>query len=118
MPESGSGFERFFRELKRRRVLRVAGVYIVAGLAVVEGADLILPRLALPDWTVTLVVALVLLGFPLAVGVAWAFDITPEGVQKAQPSEAVGAAGADGGEARPRRGRDPPSPTCCSAGSL
>lgn len=71
-----------FGELKRRRVFRVAGVYVVAGFAVIEGADLLFPRLGLPDWTVTLVMGLVLLGFPLAVALAWAFDFTPEGIQR------------------------------------
>lgn len=95
MPESGSGFERFFRELRRRRVLRVAVVYIIAGWIVAQVSEVVGPALLLPPWTHTLVVVLLLLGFPVVVGVAWAFDITPEGVQKTRPAEAVGAAGAD-----------------------
>lgn len=79
MPEPRSSL---FDELKRRRVFRVAGVYVVAGFGVIEGADLLFPRLGLPDWTVTLVVGLVLLGFPLAVALAWAFDFTPTGIQR------------------------------------
>jgi pentatricopeptide repeat protein len=58
----------------------VAGVYLGAGLGTIYAADVILPALGLPDWTVTLVVVLVGLGLPLAVGLAWAFDMTPAGV--------------------------------------
>jgi len=70
-------------ELKRRRVVRVGLVYAVVGLGVIEAADLILPRLGLPDWTVTLVVVLTVLGFPAALALAWAFDVTPRGVKRA-----------------------------------
>ena len=70
--------KRLTQELKRRRVYRVAIVYVVVGLVVVEAANNLLPALKLPDWTVTLVVALAILGLPIAVGLAWAFDVTPE----------------------------------------
>lgn len=72
----------FLAELKRRKVVRVAIVYVVVGLVVVEAANNLLPALNLPDWTVTLVVALAILGFPVAVALAWAFDITPSGVKR------------------------------------
>ncbi|UCC82579.1 MAG: tetratricopeptide repeat protein, partial [Gemmatimonadota bacterium] len=72
----------FLGELKRRKVVRVAIVYVVVGLVVVEAANNLFPALNLPDWSVTLVVALALLGFPVAVALAWAFDITPTGVQR------------------------------------
>jgi TolB-like protein/Tfp pilus assembly protein PilF len=72
----------FLAELKRRKVVRVAIVYVVVGLVVVEAANNLLPALNLPDWTVTLVVALAILGFPVAVALAWAFDITPSGVRR------------------------------------
>jgi adenylate cyclase len=72
----------FLAELKRRKVVRVAIVYVVVGLVVVEAANNLLPALNLPDWTVTLVVALAILGFPVAVALAWAFDITPSGVER------------------------------------
>jgi TolB-like protein len=75
----------FLAELKRRKVVRVAIVYVVVGLVVAEAANNLLPALNLPDWTVTLVVALTLLGFPVAVALAWAFDITPEGVKRTEP---------------------------------
>ena len=72
----------FLAELKRRKVVRVAIVYVVVGLVVVEAANNLLPALNLPDWTVTLVVALAILGFPIVVALAWAFDITPSGVKR------------------------------------
>ncbi|HUP87821.1 MAG TPA: hypothetical protein VM100_00570 [Longimicrobiales bacterium] len=64
-----------FQELKRRRVFRVAGVYLVAAWAIIQASDTIMPRLGLPDWTVTLVIALVALGAPIALILAWAFDV-------------------------------------------
>jgi adenylate cyclase len=75
----------FLDELKRRKVFRVAAVYGAAAFAVVQAADLVFPRLALPDWTVTLVVVLALLGLPLALGLAWAFEATPEGLRRTMP---------------------------------
>lgn len=76
----------FLAELKRRRVWRVAVVYVVTGLAVIEAADLLLPRLALPDWTVTLVAVLALLGFPIALVLGWAFEVSPAGVRRTEPA--------------------------------
>jgi TolB-like protein/Flp pilus assembly protein TadD len=80
----------FLAELKRRKVVRVAIVYVVVGLVVVEAANNLFPALNLPPWTVTLVVALAILGFPVAVALAWAFDITPTGVKRT-PDLDVGA---------------------------
>lgn len=68
----------FLSELKRRKVFRVAAVYAVAGLGFIEGAELIFPRLAFPDWSVNLVLALVLTGFPVALVLAWAFEVRPD----------------------------------------
>jgi adenylate cyclase len=85
---------RFFTELKRRRVFRVAAVYGVSGWLLVQVAATTFPALKLPDWTVTLVVVLVVLGFPVAVALAWAFDLTPAGLERTAPLEAP-AAGAD-----------------------
>jgi len=76
------GYQRFFAELKRRRVFRVMAVYGVVGFAIIEAADAMFPRMALPDWTVTLVVWLALLGFPVAIVLAWAFEMTPEGMRR------------------------------------
>ncbi|HSM09100.1 MAG TPA: hypothetical protein VLA33_08800 [Gemmatimonadota bacterium] len=75
-------YQQFFAELKRRKVFRVIAAYGVIGFAVIEAAEAIFPRVALPDWSVTLVVWLTLLGFPIAVVLAWAFESTPEGVRR------------------------------------
>jgi len=76
------GYQRFFAELKRRRVFRVMAVYGVVAFGIIEAADAIFPRMALPEWTVTLVVWLALLGFPVAIVLAWALEMTPEGVRR------------------------------------
>lgn len=69
-------------ELNRRKVLRVGGAYLALGLGTIYAADVILPRLGLPGWTVTLVIVLVGLGLPLALGLAWAFDLTEAGIRR------------------------------------
>jgi len=76
---------RFLAELKRRKVYRVALVYAAVGWAVLEASGMVLPRLALPDWTVNVVLAVVLLGFPLALVFAWIFDVSPQGIVRTQP---------------------------------
>ncbi|HEY9540364.1 MAG TPA: hypothetical protein VIR05_01865, partial [Luteimonas sp.] len=70
-----SPLHRFFTELRRRRVIRVAIVYAVAGWVIVEVASTVLPPLDLPDWSVRLVIVLVALGFPIAVIMGWMFDL-------------------------------------------
>lgn len=79
--------KRFFEELKRRRVPQVAGFYLAGGWLAFEVADATFPRLGLPDWTVTLVLVLLLLAFPLVVGLAWLYDVTPEGVRRTGAQE-------------------------------
>lgn len=71
-----SGRPDFVEELKRRRVPRVALVYVASAFATVEFADVVFPRIPLPDWTVSLVVWLALLGLPVALALAWAFDVS------------------------------------------
>lgn len=76
------GVAEFFRELKRRRVFRVAVVYFAVAFVIVETADLIFPALGIPDWAYTLVVVLAIMGLPVALVLAWAFDLTPAGVER------------------------------------
>ena len=73
----------FFAELKRRRVYQVATVYLAVGFVVIQAADVILPRVGIPDWAVSLIVILVILGFPLALVLAWALELTPAGIRVA-----------------------------------
>src|SRR5438270_5806405 len=71
----------FFEELQRRRVYRVAAAYIIAAGFIIQMGSAILPAWELPNWTFRLVVVLLLIGFPIALILAWAFDVTPEGIQ-------------------------------------
>jgi TolB-like protein len=71
----------FFEELQRRKVYRVAAAYIVAAGFIIQIGSAILPAWELPNWTFRLVVVLLLIGFPIALILAWAFDVTPEGIQ-------------------------------------
>lgn len=75
-------YQRFFAELKRRRVFRVMAVYGVVGFVVLQVVDLAVPALLLPDWTYRLVALILLIGFPVAIVLAWAFEMTPGGVQR------------------------------------
>jgi len=83
-------FSQFLGELKKRKVIRVAVAYVVVAWAVMQGGELIFTALGLPAWTVTLLVALVLLGFPLAMVLAWAYELTPDGLQRDGPSGTAG----------------------------
>lgn len=76
-----------FHELKRRRVFRVAGVYAVAAWATIEVTSTVLPLLGAPQWAPRVVVVLALLGFPVTMLLAWAFDITAEGVVRTPANE-------------------------------
>lgn len=72
----------FLAELKRRKVIRVAGVYVVSGWAILQGAERLFPVLQLPGWTITFVAALLLIGLPITMIVTWAFELTPDGVRR------------------------------------
>jgi adenylate cyclase len=69
-------------ELKRRKVFRVAVFYAAAAWVLMQVADVVLPALRLPDWTVTAVVVALIAGLPIAVTAAWIFDWTPEGIYR------------------------------------
>ena len=78
----GSPWRRFFAELRRRRVIRVAIVYAAVGWVVIEVSSTVLPPLNVPDWSLSLIVVLVALGFPVAVIMAWLFDLGPRGIER------------------------------------
>jgi TolB-like protein/Flp pilus assembly protein TadD len=71
----------FFEELQRRKVYRVAAAYIVAAGFLIQIASAAFPAWELPNWSLRLVIALLLIGFPIALILAWAFDVTPQGIQ-------------------------------------
>jgi eukaryotic-like serine/threonine-protein kinase len=69
-------------ELKRRKVFRDSAVYLASAFMIAQAADIFLPGLGLPDWTLRLVLALLILGFPLAIVLSWMFDLTPTGIRR------------------------------------
>jgi adenylate cyclase len=80
----------FLAELKRRRVYRVAIVYAAVAFVIWQIAEIAVPGLNLPDWTLTFVILVTFLGFPIALVLAWALEITPEGVKWTHPTEGAG----------------------------
>jgi hypothetical protein len=79
----------FWDELKRRRVFRVVAMYAATAFIILEVVDIITPALLLPSWTLTLVIVLLAIGFPIIAILSWIFDITPEGIQKTESIEVV-----------------------------
>ena len=79
-------YQQFFAEMKRRHVFKVAAIYGAVSFAILQVADPLATALSLPDSFLSLVVGLLLLGFPVALVLAWAFEVTPEGLQKAEPA--------------------------------
>ncbi len=77
----------FFAELKRRHVYRVAVAYAIVGWLVIQVVTATFPVLQIPTWAMRLVVVLVLLGFPLALVLAWAFELTPDGIKRSANSD-------------------------------
>ena len=71
----------FFEELRRRRVYRVAAAYIIAAGFIIQIASAVFPAWELPNWTFRFLVTLLLIGFPAALILAWAFDVTPQGIR-------------------------------------
>ena len=71
----------FFEEVKRRKVYRVAAAYVVAAGGIIQLASATFPAWELPNWSLRLVILLLLVGFPIALILAWAFDITPQGIR-------------------------------------
>src|SRR5947208_10492731 len=71
----------FFEEVKRRKVYRVAAAYVIAAGGVIQLASASFPAWELPNWTLRLVIVLLLTGFPIALILAWAFDVTAQGIR-------------------------------------
>jgi len=76
----------FLQELKRRKVVRVAVVYAAVSWAVLQVADIVLPAVGLPEKMMTGLIVVLVLGLPVALALAWAFDVTPAGVKRATPA--------------------------------
>jgi TolB-like protein/Tfp pilus assembly protein PilF len=71
----------FFEEVQRRKVYRVAAAYIIAAGFIIQIGSAVFPAWELPNWTFRLVVVLLLVGFPIALILAWAYDVTPQGIR-------------------------------------
>src|SRR5947208_2571390 len=78
----------FFEEVKRRKVYRVAVAYVIAAGGIIQLASAAFPAWELPNWALRLVIVSLLIGFPIALILAWAFDVTPQGI-KTTPTTAV-----------------------------
>lgn len=82
----------FFGELKRRNVYKVAVAYIVAGWALAQGLAQVLPVFNVPNWVIQLIVLLIILGLPVALALAWAFELTPQGLKRTEEVDDAAAA--------------------------
>jgi len=81
----------FFSELKRRNVYRVAAIFVIIGWLVLQVVDLFMSFMPLPEWTSRLVFVLLAAGFPVALVLAWAMELTPAGIKLETPEEGVSA---------------------------
>ncbi|HUF12618.1 MAG TPA: tetratricopeptide repeat protein [Longimicrobiales bacterium] len=84
MPER-SPLRRFLIDLRGRHVFRVAAIYLVVAWLMIEVAATVFPMMGLPDWAPALVFALFAIGLPVALAIAWVYDMTPQGVVRASP---------------------------------
>jgi TolB-like protein/Tfp pilus assembly protein PilF len=80
----------FFAELKRRNVYKVAVAYAVVGWLLIQVATQVFPFLDIPNWAIRLIILLTALGFPIALIIAWAFELTPEGIRRTEDADAAG----------------------------
>jgi hypothetical protein len=80
----------FFAELKRRNVYKVAVAYAIVGWLSIQIATQVFPFLEIPNWVVRLVIVAVAIGFPIALVIAWAFELTPEGLKRTEDVDASG----------------------------
>src|SRR5216684_2279199 len=74
----------FFSELKRRNVYKVAVAYAVVGWLLVQVTTQVFPIFEIPNWALRLIVFAIVIGFPIALVIAWAFELTPEGLKRTE----------------------------------
>lgn len=79
--------KKFFGELKRRNVYKVATAYVVVGWLLTQVATQVFPFFEIPNWGIRLVVLIIVLGFPIALIIAWAFELTPEGLKRTEAAD-------------------------------
>jgi TolB-like protein/Tfp pilus assembly protein PilF len=81
--------ENFLSELKRRNVYKVAAAYAVVGWLIVQVATQVFPFFEIPNWAIRLVVLLIVIGFPIALVIAWAFESSPKGIDRTMVADAL-----------------------------
>src|SRR5947207_1545239 len=84
--------DNFLSELKRRNVYKVAIAYAIAGWALSQGIAQVFPVFDVPNWAIRLIVLLIILGLPIALVLAWMFEITPQGIRRTEIADAMPAA--------------------------
>ena len=82
MPGYIKKLSQFWQELKRRNVHRSLAIYAGTAFIILEAADIIFPRWGLPDWSIDIVLYLLILGVVITIIISWVFDLTPGGVEK------------------------------------
>jgi TolB-like protein/Flp pilus assembly protein TadD len=82
----------FFAELKRRNVYKVAVAYAVVGWLLVQVTTQVFPIFEIPNWALRLIVLAIIIGFPIALVIAWAFELTPEGIKRTEEADAMAPA--------------------------
>jgi TolB-like protein/Tfp pilus assembly protein PilF len=87
--ERGRESINFFAELKRRNVYKVAVAYIVAGWALSQGIAQVFPVFDIPNWAIRLIVVLIIVGLPIALVLAWMFELTPQGIKRTETADAM-----------------------------
>ncbi len=89
MAQKTNSFERFWQELKRRKVVHVVTVYAAIAFVILQLVDLVSQPLHFPEWTQGFIIVLLCIGFIIAVFLSWIYDITPTGVKKTKPASAI-----------------------------
>src|SRR6478752_1860210 len=79
----------FFAELKRRNVYKVAIAYVVAGWALSQGIAQVFPVFDVSNWIIRLIVLLIIIGLPVALVLAWMFELTPQGIKRTETADAM-----------------------------
>lgn len=80
----------FLRELRKRKVIQVVVVYLIAGWIIMQVADVMFPALGLPDWSIRLAAAMLILGFPVAIILSWAYELGPGGLRRESDADDPG----------------------------
>src|SRR5207237_717196 len=83
--------KRFLGELKRRNVYKVAVAYAVVGWLLVQVTTQVFPIFEIPNWALRLIVLAIIIGFPIALIIAWAFELTPQGIKRTETADAMPA---------------------------